>query len=424
MRRLTTETKEEKSIKQAFHKLSRQLFEPHRNIQEPRKRQRARLFSIIALAGIPIFLHLHIVYSAISSGNPIFLIGVISALVMYFLSRTRYVDIAIIFSVSAFSIIPTLFYFLILDWSPNDPPELVVWITVSLLLSSFFIKPKYVILQYLITVSIILILGLGIFSIDPYHIGEEVSVTLIIMVLIVMSSSLLEHYVAQVIDQNEELDKRRWELEVYTQLLRHDLRNDMQSIVAAVGLSLMAFDENPSIAKESLDTSLSVAKNVVKLLEAFSVPPDASSIEIITMIENIAKAAQETHRSLKIAVNATHDARKSSARSSRLMPLVWSNIFRNAALHAGPNPIVRVDISLKEDMLQILVSDNGPGISPSEKDWLFVRGKGDESKEGGIGLYLARIIIESHGGRITVLDSENKIGCNLLIRIPVRLSIS
>ena len=415
-------SKERESIRLTFYKLSKQLFDPHESIQEPRKRQRARLFSIVALSGLPIFLTLHLVYSLVSYDNPIFLIGMILALVMYVISRSSYVDIAIITSVTAFAIIPTIFYFLVLEWSPNDPPELMLWITVSLLLSSFFIKPRYVILQYFVMVSLLLILSLGIFNIEPTHIVEEISVTSIMLLLIVMSSFMLEHYITKVIEKNAELDRRRWELEVYTKLLRHDLRNDMQSIVAAVGLSQMALDKRIDVAQENLETSLSVAESVVRLLDAFSVPKDNGSQDFVSMIERIAAAAQETHSGLSITIKASDEARQSRTTASRLMPLVWSNIFRNAAQYAGPNPVVIVDIQQRKDVLHITVSDNGPGISLSEKEWLFIRGKGDESREGGIGLYLVRIILESHGGSIELEDAPDLQGCTFQIIIPTRFS--
>jgi signal transduction histidine kinase len=298
----------------------------------------------------------------------------------------------------------------------------MLWIIVSLLFSSFFIKPKYVIAQYFVIVSIVLIFSIGIFNIDLVLLGQEISVTTIVMALIVMSSFMLEHYVAQVIEKNAELDRRTWELEVYTKLLRHDLRNDMQSIVAAVGLSQMTLDNRIEVARKSLKTSLSVAESVIKLLEAFSVPSNVGSMDFVALIEKIASAAQETHKGLKITVKASDKARESKTTASRLMPLVWSNIFRNAAQHAGPNAEVAVDIQQRNNMLHIIVSDNGPGVNPLEREWLFVRGKKDESSEGGIGLYLVRIIIESHGGSIQLVDTPDLQGFTFQITMPIGFS--
>jgi signal transduction histidine kinase len=96
--------------------------------------------------------------------------------------------------------------------------------------------------------------------------------------------------------------------------------------------------------------------------------------------------------------------------------MVWMNIFRNSAQHAGPSPHVDVSIFDIEDSLRITIQDNGPGISEEDKPWLFVRGNPVDRDIRGIGMYLARVIIESHGGQIELVDSD---GCRFDIHLPL-----
>jgi len=98
--------------------------------------------------------------------------------------------------------------------------------------------------------------------------------------------------------------------------------------------------------------------------------------------------------------------------------MVWQNIFRNAAQYAGIDPVVKVAISLEYDEFVITISDNGPGIPESKREFLFRRGSGSESQGSGLGLYLSKLVLESHGGSIELVDDEDSSGTKFIIRIP------
>jgi len=85
---------------------------------------------------------------------------------------------------------------------------------------------------------------------------------------------------------------------------------------------------------------------------------------------------------------------------------VLVNLIRNA-LHATKGEgAVRVSARARgQNEVEFAVEDEGPGIPPEMRDHLFqpfVSSKGDQGL--GMGLYLARLIVESHQGRIAALD--------------------
>jgi signal transduction histidine kinase len=65
-----------------------------------------------------------------------------------------------------------------------------------------------------------------------------------------------------------------------------------------------------------------------------------------------------------------------------------------------------VEIGLAEDEASVTVRDTGPGISPEDRGRIFepfFRGKAQKSIPGtGLGLPIAKRIVEAHGGRIEV----------------------
>jgi len=88
---------------------------------------------------------------------------------------------------------------------------------------------------------------------------------------------------------------------------------------------------------------------------------------------------------------------------------VFQNLVDNAVQFMGDQPAPRVEIGVEQDRDKIVlfVRDNGIGIDPRHQPKLFgLFEKLDPASEGtGIGLALARRIVEAHGGRIWV-ESE------------------
>jgi len=100
---------------------------------------------------------------------------------------------------------------------------------------------------------------------------------------------------------------------------------------------------------------------------------------------------------------------------------VFRNILDNALAACSP-PIaieihtasVRID---GQPALQIAVRDNGPGIGPEQRPKVFDPFYTTKAKGTGLGLPIARRIIEAHGGQITLGDTDGP-GTVFLITLP------
>ena len=95
---------------------------------------------------------------------------------------------------------------------------------------------------------------------------------------------------------------------------------------------------------------------------------------------------------------------------------VIGNIISNSYKYAE-TPI-DISIRLDENFLEVAISDSGPGVSEDEIELItnkFYRGKQHGDKEGsGLGLYIARILMDKMGGELSV-RSENGLCVTLLI---------
>ena len=98
-----------------------------------------------------------------------------------------------------------------------------------------------------------------------------------------------------------------------------------------------------------------------------------------------------------------------------------NNIVKNALDHTGKGDYVRIEWKISASSLQIAIKDNGTGIHPEDLYYIFkrfYRSRYSKDTQGiGLGLPLAKSIIEAHGGSIAA-DSGLGAGSAFYINFP------
>ena len=100
-----------------------------------------------------------------------------------------------------------------------------------------------------------------------------------------------------------------------------------------------------------------------------------------------------------------------------------SNLIANALKYSGDSPQVSVEVRARGGEVEVVVSDSGPGLAPSEIPHLFepfYRGqKASEAQipGSGLGLALVKRIAESHGGRVSASNTP-KGGAAFTLSLP------
>ena len=106
---------------------------------------------------------------------------------------------------------------------------------------------------------------------------------------------------------------------------------------------------------------------------------------------------------------------------------VVTNLLSNAFKFTPQGGEVRVELSVAQDAAVVSVSDTGPGISPEDLPHVFDRFyQSDESASArapgtGIGLSLARELVELHGGSVRV-ESEVGAGSRFIVALPLSVA--
>jgi two-component system sensor histidine kinase ChvG len=108
---------------------------------------------------------------------------------------------------------------------------------------------------------------------------------------------------------------------------------------------------------------------------------------------------------------------------------VLQNLFDNAVSFSPPEGAVAIQLDRLNGRMTIAVTDEGPGIPAEAREKVFERFHSlrpdaeDFGNHSGLGLAIARTIIEAHDGTLSATDrSDGKLGGCLLIDLPIEAS--
>jgi signal transduction histidine kinase len=224
-------------------------------------------------------------------------------------------------------------------------------------------------------------------------------------------SNYMEHH--QILLQKEQQHR---ELELYSSLLRHDLRNDIGVIMGNLEITRMTILNRDDSLNQLLSTTDAVCQRMMNLLNVFGRAAKVTDSNLVSMVEKVIERTREANLEMTVNLVVENDAKGAKILESKLLSLVFDNLLRNVATHVGSSATVTVTISRKDRLLRVLVEDDGPGVANEVKDKLFQ--KGVSTRGGGLGLYLSRNVVETIGGTIKLIESRPGTGATFEIIIP------
>jgi signal transduction histidine kinase len=142
-----------------------------------------------------------------------------------------------------------------------------------------------------------------------------------------------------------------------------------------------------------------------------------SRAEVWPSLDSVERAVARLHDNVRMDM----DGEKTLAAHVERQDLdeMLGNLIENAAKYGGGS--VFVTVSRADDMVDIAIEDDGPGISPENREKLFNRGaRLDSNKPGtGLGLAIVRDVAEIYGGSVVLEESEDMGGLLARLRLPL-----
>jgi two-component system sensor histidine kinase KdpD len=121
-----------------------------------------------------------------------------------------------------------------------------------------------------------------------------------------------------------------------------------------------------------------------------------------------------------VQINIDHDLPAIFV-DARLIQQALNALLSNAVAHGGNDKPIEVSAARDGTTLIISVGDRGPGLAPNEENKVFEKFyRGPRTRPGGLGLGLsiARQLVEAHGGQILAQNREGG-GARFFIRLPI-----
>jgi CheY-like chemotaxis protein len=217
-------------------------------------------------------------------------------------------------------------------------------------------------------------------------------------------------------------------------MLAHELRNPLAPIRSAVDVLRLCTQHDSDVvwAQDVIDRQVThLVRLVDELLDVSRITRGKIRLELGQQrLAEVVSAAVETSRPLidagrhQLNLSLPEEPLWVHADEARLAQ-VLSNLLNNAAKYTPPGGMIWVTVSEDAGQAVVSVRDTGVGIPPEMLSRVFdlfqqVDRSIDRSQGGlGIGLTLARRLVEMHGGSIEAKSEGPGRGSEFVVRLPI-----
>lgn len=231
----------------------------------------------------------------------------------------------------------------------------------------------------------------------------------------------------------KEIDSNRTE---FVSIVAHQLRTPLAGIKWTLDMLIngdigeMTLEQKAQLMK-ILDTNERIIRFVTDLLsisriESGRLEYKFSQVNLNQIAESVLLDIYPLSNKKQITVNfrAKGITLPLVAADTDKIMAVFQNVLENAVKYCPVGGHVTLDIRNKGTEIQVSVSDDGPGIPKDEQKNIFKRfyrapsAVKMQSEGSGLGLYLAKAIVEGHGGKIW-FESEANRGSTFYFTIPI-----
>lgn len=209
----------------------------------------------------------------------------------------------------------------------------------------------------------------------------------------------------------------------------HDLRSPLTAIVtSAATLQRAASADDPQLRRpiERIESAARRMNRLVndlldheRLAAGKGLGMNAYDVDVLPIVLRCREEASPD-RPGRVRYQVDEQARRVVADPDRLEQVLM-NLLNNALKFSPPSAPVDIEVSTDGDGTVFRVRDMGPGIAPEEQPHLFEAfWQSPETRRPGygLGLAIARGIVEAHGGRIWLEESTPERGSTFAFRLP------
>jgi signal transduction histidine kinase len=200
-------------------------------------------------------------------------------------------------------------------------------------------------------------------------------------------------------------ETREQRLSVLNRVLRHNVRNKLDVILARA--DLVADDELRQGIRESA-TDLLALSNKARDAEAMMDSTESPEpVDVSAVVRNVAEEFRTETPDAEISVTCPEELTISSHRS--ILDNVLTELVDNAVTHSNDEPTVDISASRVSDgAVEVSVADDGPGIPERERQILADGTETQLEHANGIGLWFVNWAVVQLGGDLSFAENDPK----------------
>nr|WP_255671977.1 ATP-binding protein [Glycomyces amatae] len=204
----------------------------------------------------------------------------------------------------------------------------------------------------------------------------------------------------------------------------HELRTPLAVLITGAEVLLAHPEPTLELYREGLERSRDAAERLRGTVGELLVDARGRARVIDRRATDVAALARAVVAEIEAAAAARSVAVRLGGAASAEAPVdgpsvrrAIANLVGNAVKHAPAGTAVEVAVTRGAGAVEVVVSDEGPGIPAAERERVFERfWRGEVAPGTGLGLPIARQIAQAHGGEVVLLDSMR--GCRFRLSLP------
>ncbi len=181
------------------------------------------------------------------------------------------------------------------------------------------------------------------------------------------------------------------------------------------------WDEHLSRVSKTLIKQIDTLSAIATGFSNFAQIPKANNevVDIIVIIKNSVNLFEDT-KNIKVTIDLHQNKRVNVFADKEQLLQVFNNLIKNAiqAIPDNVEGLIKIELFTSENTLKVKVVDNGKGISDELKDKLFTPNFTTKTSGMGLGLTIAKNIVENANGTIW-FETEIGKGTTFFVELPV-----
>jgi len=231
-------------------------------------------------------------------------------------------------------------------------------------------------------------------------------------------------------EKNISLEKTNEELDRFVYSTSHDLRAPLASILGLINLTELEDEPIPDeivrylqMMKERVNSLDSFIQDIIDYSRNSRIELVLANVNFTELIDDVIQHNRYLENAQKVKIIANININKPLNIDKNRISSVLNNLLSNAIKYndlSKDNPTVEINARLDNDKLVVTVSDTGRGIRDEIKDKvfnMFYRGT-DKADGSGLGLYIAREMVQKMNGALTFTSQAGK-GTTFTVSLPI-----